>query len=173
MITLTKHVIPGSDLHCAGSWHFRDFCNIFLPNRSEDQKKKILLLERGALALRHMANTALVVLHDVHKKLRWGLRYQLFWTKTLDFTRVVSLNWLEKNWIKEVRRAPWSSILFIVKYCYTRVLLHAKMLKETENEKNKAFLSNFCHWWHFDWGGPGPLSHPPGYAYDFEIRSRP
>ena len=60
------------------------------------------------------------------------------------------LNWLEKIEIKGVRRAPWSSVLFIVNYCCTRVLLYAKMLKETENEETRFFLSNFCHWWHFD-----------------------
>ena len=31
--------LPGPDLHCASSWHFGDFCDIFLPNISEGQKK--------------------------------------------------------------------------------------------------------------------------------------
>ena len=34
------------------------------------------------------------------------------------------------------------------------------MLKETETDETTLF-SHFYHWWHFDWGGPGP----PGYAY--------
>ena len=38
-----------------------------------------------------------------------------------------------------VHRALWSSILFIVNYYCTRVLLYAKMLKETENEETKLF----------------------------------
>ena len=29
-----------------GSWHFKDFCYIFLPNRDDDQKK-VLPSERG------------------------------------------------------------------------------------------------------------------------------
>ena len=53
-----------------------------------------------------------------------------------------------------------------------RVLLYAKMLKETENEETRLFCRIFVI------GGisidnPGPLGHPPGYAYDFEIRSHP
>ena len=52
----------------------------------------------------------------------------------------------------------------IVNYCCTCVLLWPKMLKETETEETKPFLSHFYHLWHFDWGGKlsGPLS---GYAY--------
>ena len=45
--------------------------------------------------------------------------------------------------MKEVRRAPWSSILFIVNYCCTRGLLYAKMLKETENEETRFFSQIF------------------------------
>ena len=43
-----------------GPWHLGNFCNIFLPNVNEDQKKSYLS-ERWALALFHMANTALVI----------------------------------------------------------------------------------------------------------------
>ena len=42
-----------------GPWHLGNFCNILLPNISEDQKN--LLSERWALALCHMENTALVI----------------------------------------------------------------------------------------------------------------
>ena len=48
-----------------------------------------------------------------------------------------------KNLIKEVRRAPWLSVLFIVNYCCTRVLLYAKMLKETGNEEPRFFCQIF------------------------------
>ena len=41
--------------------------------------------------------------------------------------------------MKGVSRAPWLSILFIVNYCCTRLLLYAKMLEETENEETKLF----------------------------------
>ena len=41
-------------------WHLGGFCNIFLPNIREDQKK-VLLSEGGALALCHVANTALAI----------------------------------------------------------------------------------------------------------------
>ena len=49
-------------------------------------------------------------------------------------------------------------------------MLYAKNAKKTETEaKQKAFLSHFYRWWHFNWGG-GPLASPPpppppGYAY--------
>ena len=62
-----------------------------------------------------------------------------FRTKTLDFTMVIRLNWLEKVKLRGLGRAPCSSILFIVNNCYTRVLLYAKMLKETENDKTRLF----------------------------------
>ena len=68
----------------------------------------------------------------------------------------------------------WKSVSYIINYYLTQwtdnrmpdkrgnrgstVLFYAKMLKET---RNKAFLSHFYHWWHFDWEEPGP----PGYAY--------
>ena len=37
----------------------------------------------------------------------------------------------------------WSSVLFIVNYCCTRVLLYAKVLKETENEDTRLFCQIF------------------------------
>ena len=59
IVTLPKHVVPDWIYFARGFWHLGNFCNIFLPNISEDQK--ILLSKRGSLALYHMANTALVV----------------------------------------------------------------------------------------------------------------
>ena len=42
-----------------------------------------------------------------------------------------------------MRWALWLSILFIVNYSCTRVLLYAKMLKETENEETRLFCQIF------------------------------
>ena len=43
-----------------------------------------------------------------------------------------------------MRRAPWLSILVIVyDYCCTRVLLHVKMLKETENDETRLICQIF------------------------------
>ena len=42
-----------------------------------------------------------------------------------------------------MRRAPLPSILFIVNYYCTRVLLYAKMLKEIENEETRLFCQIF------------------------------
>ena len=50
-------LFPGRIYIARGPWHLEDFCNIFQPNISEDQKSPTI----WALALSHMANTALVV----------------------------------------------------------------------------------------------------------------
>ena len=42
-----------------------------------------------------------------------------------------------------MRRASWSEIIFIVNYYCTRVLMYAKMLKETENEETRIFWQIF------------------------------
>ena len=62
MVTPTNHVIAGSDLHRAGLWHFGDFCNIFLPNLGEDQKKSLTISARGVWLILHliMENLALI-----------------------------------------------------------------------------------------------------------------
>ena len=84
-----------------------------------------------------------------------------FRAKTLNnFTRVIHFNWLAK----------WNCCLLVVNIignqCCTRVLLYAKMLKETENEETKLF----CHILIFggisNRGGGGNLGPPSGYAYD-------
>ena len=72
-----------------------------------------------------------------------------------------------------MRRVPWSSLLFVVNYRYTRVLLYAKMLKETENEETRLFCQIFVIGGISIEGFRGSLVHLPGYAYDFEIKSRP
>ena len=40
----------------------------------------------------------------------------------------------------------------IFNFCYTRVLLYVKMLKETESEERIDFLSHFYNWCHFNTG---------------------
>ena len=54
-----------------------------------------------------------------------------------------------------------------------RVLLYAKMLKETENEEIRLFCQIFVIGGISIEGAQAPLGQTPGYAYDFEIRSRP
>ena len=60
MVKLTKHVISGPDLHCAGPLELQGFLQ-HLPATYKIRPKKVLLFERWALALCHMANTALVI----------------------------------------------------------------------------------------------------------------
>ena len=52
-------------------------------------------------------------------------------------------------------------------------MLYAKMLKETEHEETRLFCQIFVNGGISIEGARAPLCHPPGYAYDFEIRSRP
>ena len=60
MVTLTKHVISGPNLHCAKLLALKEFLQ-HLPAKCKLRPKKVLLSERWALALSHMANTALVI----------------------------------------------------------------------------------------------------------------
>ena len=60
MVTLTKHVIPGPDLHCAGPMALRGFLQ-HLPAKYRLRPKKISPSEDGALALCHMVNAAFVI----------------------------------------------------------------------------------------------------------------
>ena len=57
---LLNMLFPGRIYIERGPWHLGNFCNIFLPNISED-RKKVLLSERGTLALCHMANSSVVI----------------------------------------------------------------------------------------------------------------
>ena len=52
------------------------------------------------------------------------------------------------------------SINIIVNYCYTRVLLNAKMLKETETEETIRFFVTVLSLVVFQWRGAGPLATP-------------
>ena len=119
MITLTKQVnmsFPGRIYFARSPWHVKNFCNIFLPNISENQKKSYYLSEGPWHC--PIWKIQRWLLHYVHKKLRWGPEVATFRTKTLDFTRV---KLIRKNLIKGMRRSLWSSILFIAKYCCTHV----------------------------------------------------
>ena len=72
-----------------------------------------------------------------------------------------------------MRRALWSSILFIVNYCCTRELLYAKMLKKTENVETRFFCQIFVIAGISIEGARAPEPPPLGYVFDFEIKSRP
>ena len=59
VVTLTNHVILGPVYIAPGPWYFRDFSNIFLPNKGEDQEK-VLQSASGAMTLCPVVNLALV-----------------------------------------------------------------------------------------------------------------
>ena len=64
-----------------GPWHLGDFCNIFLPNISEDQKKSYhLSAGPWRCAIRQIRRW---LLHYVHIKLKGGLRLQFLGQKPL------------------------------------------------------------------------------------------
>ena len=65
-------------------------------------------------------------MHYVNKKARCGPEIATSKTKTLDFLRVIRLNWLAKTELREVRR-PWPLILLV---SYT--VVSEKCYKETE-----------------------------------------
>ena len=70
-----------------------------------------------------------------------------FRTKTVYFTRVIHLNWLAKIKLRGPGRHDRQ---IVVNYCFTRVLLYAKMLRETETEETIGFYVTVYHCWHFN-----------------------
>ena len=101
---------PGWNYIALGLLHFGDFRNMFLPKIGEDQKKSHHL-SVGPLALCHTMVNPVLVIALLHKKIRCGAEIANFSAKTLNFYRVVQLNWLAKI---ELRgdQGPWLSILF-------------------------------------------------------------
>ena len=79
-------------------------------------------------------------MHYVHKKVKLGPKVATFRTKTLNFTPVLHLNWLAKI---ELRGPVPIFVNIVGHYCCTRVLLHAKKLKETETEETVGFFVTF------------------------------
>ena len=87
-------LLPDQIYNARDSWHFGDFRYIFLPSISESQKK-VLPSDRGALALCHMVNPALVIPLRSSKGCM-GPQVATFRTKTFNFNQVINLNWLAK-----------------------------------------------------------------------------
>ena len=148
-----------------GPWHVRDFCNISLPNIREERKSPTIWA-RGPGTEPYdkygagYCNTFIKILDEA--------RVATFRTKTLDFTLVIPLNWLEKIEFGGCTGPPGRQY-----YLLSSILLYActvarKDAKRNWKWRNKAFL------WNFVIGGISiERLGPPGYAYDFEIRSRP
>ena len=68
----------------------------------------------------------------------WGSNFQS--KKNFNFARVILLNWLAKIEL----RGPGALIVnIIVNYCPARLLLHAKMLIDTETEVTIGFVGTF------------------------------
>ena len=142
MVTLTKHVITGPDLHCAGPLALRGFLQHLL-NISEDQKKSFYL----SAGPWHSAiwHTRRLLWHHVHKKFRWGPEVATFRTKTFDFTLVIRLNWWEKIELMGCAGPPkrqcYLLLISVVRvYCWTQ---RCEKKNKTENEETRLFCQNF------------------------------
>ena len=92
----------------------------------------------------------------VHKKARCGPKIATFGTKTLQFFRVIRLNWLAKIELRG-SQGPWSSILLLV------TVVSKKCQKETETEETIDFFVTFLSLVKFQLGWPGSL--PPSLPY--------
>ena len=95
MATLTNHVIRGRNDIARDFWYFGNYCNIFLPNIGEDQKK-VLPSERRAPGTVPHCRPGPGHCVTFIKRLNECLRLQRLEQKTLNFTWVVHLNWLAK-----------------------------------------------------------------------------
>ena len=140
-------LFPGRIYIARGPWHLRDFCNIFLPNLSEDQKMSYYL----SAGPWHCAIWQIRrwLLHYVHKKFRWEPEVATFRTKTFDFTLVIRLNWLEKIESSGCARPP------SCQYYLLLITVVRKDAKRNWKWRNKAFLSLVALRWP---GSPGPPS---------------
>ena len=96
MVTLTQHVIPGPDLHCAGPLALGGFLQ-HLPAKYKCQvktKKSHIFCAQGLDAVPYGKSGAGYCITFI-KSLDEGPELAIFRTKTLDFILVLRLNWLE------------------------------------------------------------------------------
>ena len=133
MVTVTKHVIPGPDLHCAGSLALNRFLQ-HLPTKYKWRLNKSYYLSAGPS---HCAIWQIRRwwLHYIHKKFRWEPEVASLRTKTHDFTLVIRLNWLEKIELKGCAEHLGHQYY---------LLLITVVRKDAETNwkwRNKAFLS--------------------------------
>ena len=106
---LLNMLLPAPDLHWVGPLVLWDFRNIFQPNTGEDQIK--VLSEHGAPGTLSYGKSIPGYCITFIKKIRWGLQLATFRIKTLNFARVIRLNWLAN--IKLKGPGPPGSILLL------------------------------------------------------------
>ena len=150
-------LFPGRIYIARGPWHLGNFCNIFQPNISEDQKKSYHL-RAGPW---HLAiwQIRCWLLHYDNKKLRWGPEIATFRTKTLDFTLVIRLKLVGKIELRGYAGPPsrqyYSLLITVVRvYCCTQ-----RCLKKPKMKKQNFFVK-FLSLVAFQLRGlgpPGPL----------------
>ena len=133
-------LFPGRIYIARGPWHFGDFCKLF-PAKYKWRPKKSCYLspEPWHCAIWQIRRW---LGHYVHKKFRWGPEVVTFRTKTLDFTLVIRLNWLEKI---ELRWCAWppDRQYYLLLITVVRVYCCAQRRKETDNEESRLFCQIF------------------------------
>ena len=171
MVTLTKHVFSGPNLHSARPLALRDLLQYLHAKCKRRPKKSYYLSARPWHC--PVWQIRCWLLHYVHKKFTWGPEVATLRTKTLDSSLVMRFNWWEKIKLRGCAGPPGRQYyLMLITVVHTCTVVR-KDAKSNWKWRNKVFLVNFCHWRRFNWRRPGPLGHPLGYAYDFEIRSCP
>ena len=112
-LRLLPMLLPGRIYIAPGPWQFGHFCNIFLPNIGEDQKKSRFEGRAPSWYCAILWSIRPWLMHYIHKKTIWGSEMATFRTKTLHFFQLIRLNWLAKIELRGTR-GPWSSILLLV-----------------------------------------------------------
>ena len=156
-LRLLNMLFPGRIYIARGPWHLWDFCNIFLPNISEDQKKSYYL----SAGLWHWAIWQIRrwLVHYVRKKFRWGPEVATFRTKTYDITLVIRLNWLEKTELRGCVGPP-SRQYYLLLITVVRVCCCTQRCWKKLKMKKQGFFVKFLSLVAFQLRGPGPPEPP-------------
>ena len=165
MVTLTKYVISGPNLHCAGPLARKGFLQHFQA-KYKWRRNKSYYLSAGTWHC-GIWQIRCWLIHYVHKKFRWEPKVATFRTKTLDFTLVIRLYWLSKMELRGCAGSPGRQY-YLLLITVVRVYCCKQRCWKKLKMKKQGFFVKF-----FWLKGPGPPGHPLGYAYDLEIRLRP
>ena len=100
------------------------------------------------------------LLHYVHKKFRWGPEVATFRTKTLDFTLVIRLNWLEKIELRGCAGPPGRQY-YLLLITVVRVYCCTQRCRKKPKMKKQGFFVKFLSLVAFRLKRPGPPGPPP------------
>ena len=130
-----------------------------LPAKNRWRPRKSYHMCAEPLALSHKWQIRPLLLHYVHKKVRWAWsRQQLLGQKPVIVFGLYI--YIGKNSI-EGARPPWSSILLMINYCLRVYSCRQKRQIETETKETISLFVSFLSLVAFQLRGGGP----PGYVY--------